>query len=113
MTDKGKIRNTFKQEYVPENPGSFLDAHKQLMANALHWALSSTPIYNLDLTQGEYKHEVLPPSEAKTPGRRMLALVVQFNSFDSQAVLDSKRDLLRAQLIASQVGVNHGDSQKT
>lgn len=100
----GRVRHTFRREYVPENPGSFLDAHKALMQDAMSWAFSITTTYNLNMKRGEFAHEVLPPSESKTPGRRMLALTVQFYSFHDQATLDSLQANLRRLLHAQKVG---------
>lgn len=103
-SEAGRLRHTFKREYVPESPASFLEAHKVLMAEAFGWAFSITGTYNLNMARGEFVHEVLPPAEARTPGRRMLAVTAQFYSFDSQDIIDNKQTELRRMISAQRVG---------
>lgn len=104
LAKRGKLRNTFETEYVPEASGGFLEAHKALMRDAMTWGTKAAAAYNLDMMRGEFVHEVMPDHMSRTPGRRLLKLTAQFYSYDPQETVDAKQEHLRRQLQAIRVG---------
>lgn len=102
----GFVQNVFTAEYVPEAPGSFTKAHRDVMARAISWAMSVTHIYDLNYSKAEYMHQITSGEEGSTPGKRTLQLTARFYSFRDQGWIDQTEQQLRLQLRAMQEGAN-------